>query len=92
MAYLSFMASSLTDLGELGEGMSPGGGELASSSIWLGDAGEVGVMDSVSSSPSNLSPSSGEPSSPPSPEKERKPSRLKIEGVSYKIKLGIKMF
>lgn len=68
LTYLSFAASSLTDLGDAGEGISPGGGEAASSSIWLGDAGEVGVMDSVSSSPSNFSPSSGDPSSPPSPE------------------------
>lgn len=53
-----------------GVGTSPGVGEVASSSGGIGEATELGVIEPVSSSPSNLSPSSGEPSSPPSPGKE----------------------
>lgn len=60
------MESSLILLGLVGDGTSPGG-ERASSSP--GEA-EVGVIDLASSS--NLSsPSSGEPSSPPSPVTKR---------------------
>lgn len=60
-------------LGELrGDGKSPGGGELISSSPGLGEAAEFGVIEPESSSPSTLSPSSGDPSSPPSPEKKEK--------------------
>lgn len=60
------MPSSITERGEVGDGRSPGGGDGTSSSMWFGD--EVGVIESLSSSPSSLSPPSGEPSSPPSPE------------------------
>lgn len=60
----------------LGDARSPGGGELTSSSPGLGDAAEFGVMEPDSSSPSTLSPSSGEPSSPPSPGKEYYMSKI----------------
>lgn len=65
--YLQLRGSSLTERGLEGVGTSPGVGEAASSSGGGGEAAELGVMEPVSSSPSNLSPSSGEPSSPPSP-------------------------
>lgn len=60
--------SSLNDLGLVGVRTSPGVGDEVSSSLGPGDTAEVGVMDPTSSSPSNFSPSSGDPSSPPSPE------------------------
>lgn len=59
--------SSTGDLGLLGLRTSPGCGDETPSSFGAGEVAEVGVMDSKSSSPSNLSPSSGDPSSPPSP-------------------------
>lgn len=64
--------SSAIDRGLRGDAGSPGAGELTSSS-GTGDAAEVGVIEPDSSSASNLSPSSGQPSSPPSPAKTKTP-------------------
>lgn len=69
--YLQFRGSSLIDCGLEGVGISPGAGDPASSSGGRGELAELGVIEPVSSSPSNLSPSPGEPSSPPSPETKR---------------------
>lgn len=70
--YLQFAGSSLNDLGLVGVKTSPGVGEQPSSSLGPGETAEVGVIDPTSSSPSNFSPSSGDPSSPPSPETKYK--------------------
>lgn len=58
------MPSSFTEL--RGDGKSPAGGELMSSSPGAGDAAELGVIEPESSSPSIFSLPSGN-SSPPSP-------------------------
>lgn len=62
--------SSLTERGLVGLD-SAGFGDWPSSSGGAGDPAETGDRDPDSSSPSNLSPSSGVPSSPPSPRKKK---------------------
>lgn len=59
--------SSLTDRGLVGLGSSLFG-DAPSSSCGAGETAETGEIEPDSSSPSNFSPSSGVPSSPPSPE------------------------
>lgn len=90
---MQFIGSSIIiDRGLVGVvGISPGVGEPTSSSGGRGDAAavDVGVIEPpVSSSPSNFSPSSGDPSSPPSPEINELSLLLKLFRIFYENSFG----